>query len=628
MKNPNFIPALVNKCGYPVWNKTLTNYTKTTTRRTTNEGVQDTIIHLPFVQENTTVVNSFIEALINDTIAIDLFEKYKYTQLPKGNIDATAATADKYINQFFMLQNKVFEHHFFKILDSSLFKTFIPSNVAANSKVKYINIEQEVSNGSQTNSFGLDGCYHYTTSYNTYTDNGIVAHIVHHTICFPPVQSFLLSDLGSGGGGSLGTAGGLGSIGSFTGGSNTSGGTNYSNNPVYTPPTYGSNNNGTNNEVAFIDDGETYQLLEQLQTYLPNLTDDENVFLLDHIQLMREINNYLNANNNQDAKDKVATHIFKMMNDSDYLALVLSHALGSANVTVWWDDYIWFSNPANEPIINPTNKPFWLIEFPINVPEKPIIDNGITVSEVDLNLPQINWPNIGSVANRNNIEALTFGTNGDVTGIDVSVINQPDNILKANMNSLFSACTFSDLQMNQVGQQFMDLFYTNSNNTITATNSTLTNKVKNSPEFINFVKKFGHQFSQTLKAKNGILSQMAISNPSQYQFPISVLPSDRVIFNGLSNRFNGLQILINDTEFTNIDLDSYSADALGNYSANITVTIYDHFGVDKNDALTYQTYHSGFPSWWVLQHKRSKAPFTTKFEIKTKISGNYNLVNL
>jgi hypothetical protein len=65
---------------------------------------------------------------------------------------------------------------------------------------------------------------------------------------------------------------------------------------------------------------------------------------------------------------------------------------------------------------------------------------------------------------------------------------------------------------------------------------------------------------------------------------------------------------------------NFAIDGLGNWSADITITIHDHFGLDKNDALTYQQYHQGFPSWWLLQHTRDYIPFETIVIVRKKIS--------
>ncbi|WP_376717536.1 DUF3289 family protein [Mucilaginibacter terrae] len=61
----------------------------------------------------------------------------------------------------------------------------------------------------------------------------------------------------------------------------------------------------------------------------------------------------------------------------------------------------------------------------------------------------------------------------------------------------------------------------------------------------------------------------------------------------------------------------------GYWSATLDITIHDHFGLDKIDALTYQKYHYGFADWWILQHKRDYRPFETVIHVKKLITGHF-----
>ena len=90
----------------------------------------------------------------------------------------------------------------------------------------------------------------------------------------------------------------------------------------------------------------------------------------------------------------------------------------------------------------------------------------------------------------------------------------------------------------------------------------------------------------------------------------------------MRNKLTGLQILINDTEQTQIKLLNFQIDpATQIWVADIEVTIYDHFGLDKHDALVYQGNHRAFAAWWILQHKRNYKPFTTKIVVKNRLYG-------
>lgn len=98
----------------------------------------------------------------------------------------------------------------------------------------------------------------------------------------------------------------------------------------------------------------------------------------------------------------------------------------------------------------------------------------------------------------------------------------------------------------------------------------------------------------------------------------------RPIFGGNYNMFHGLTILINDTENTEIRLEKFETISGSNkFFATVEITIIDHFGVDKNDALGKEYIHSGFTAWWLLQHKRGKVPFITKVVVRKTIIGYY-----
>jgi hypothetical protein len=128
---------------------------------------------------------------------------------------------------------------------------------------------------------------------------------------------------------------------------------------------------------------------------------------------------------------------------------------------------------------------------------------------------------------------------------------------------------------------------------------------------IDYIESFRKLFSVELKKANGnILSTNEID-----------MQKLRPKFSSLHHKFHGLQILINDTETTNIMMYDYTIDSNGNWEAEVVFEITDHFGLDKNDVLTYQTTHRGFVAWWALQHKRDYKPFLTKIYVTRKLKG-------
>lgn len=133
--------------------------------------------------------------------------------------------------------------------------------------------------------------------------------------------------------------------------------------------------------------------------------------------------------------------------------------------------------------------------------------------------------------------------------------------------------------------------------------------------YYNFARTFGNQLAAQLRTYGGDITKV----------PTIEMDSIRPIFNGTYNKFHGLQILVNDTEYTKIEMDDNDFQlnpTTGNWSTAVTITINDHFGLDKADALEYQTYSLGFSSWWLLQHTRGYKPLNTVITVKLAIYGH------
>jgi hypothetical protein len=259
------------------------------------------------------------------------------------------------------------------------------------------------------------------------------------------------------------------------------------------------------------------------------------------------------------------------------------------------------------------NYPFSNLQNPVFANDDPIIENGINVNDIVDETPTGNNPRVlAQTENRCNSddEDMKFGYNGDPNGIIPQfLLSQTDTYLFNQMSSLFYWCTYFDNELYSVGQDMIQRFRNRTGGSYS--NPILNNKVKSSSALINFLKSFGEQLNSRLQTTNGDIS--AISN-----FTLGFRP----VFNGQYNKFAGLQILINDTEYTEIQLDNFTIDITGNWQAEVTVTIHDHFGLDKHDALEYQAFHTGFPSWWILQHIRNYKPFDTTVKVRKLISGH------
>ncbi|GAB2699367.1 hypothetical protein GCM10027037_24910 [Mucilaginibacter koreensis] len=216
---------------------------------------------------------------------------------------------------------------------------------------------------------------------------------------------------------------------------------------------------------------------------------------------------------------------------------------------------------------------------------------------------------IGSTNNRGNTEDMTYGTNADVSKITSSETSKTTSQLFDGMTDLMH--TFSMGELQNATDQFVQRFRNNTGGTYE--NYTVNKYVSESNEFKNFVSMFNDILDSKLKAVNGDLSKIS---------EIKISNALRMHFGGLYNRAHGLQILINDTEYTEIQVDNYSLLASGKWAADITITVHDHFGLDLHDAVEYQGWNNGFADWWLLQHDRGVKPFETLVRIGLRINGS------
>ena len=214
---------------------------------------------------------------------------------------------------------------------------------------------------------------------------------------------------------------------------------------------------------------------------------------------------------------------------------------------------------------------------------------------------------IGKTNPRGNTEDMQYDNNCDASGILSNMSSLSDSELFALVEDLFHKTSTGTLET--VGDIMIDRFRNNIGGQFT--NATLSQAVFDNSKFQNFIVKFGKELHLALAANNWDIDQVpTITMPQQ----------DRPVFNGLHNKFHGLQILINDTEETIIELTNFSINAnTHKWTADLNITIKDHFGLDKNDAFTYQDYHAGFAAWWTLQHCRGYRPFETNISFKMQL---------
>jgi hypothetical protein len=268
--------------------------------------------------------------------------------------------------------------------------------------------------------------------------------------------------------------------------------------------------------------------------------------------------------------------------------------------------------PPPPPVYNPL-QPFDNLNYPVDAPQSPIIASDVTISDIPFNFPNPDTPrSIATTTNRNNTEDMEHGLNGNVTGILPTYFLTLNNTgLEISMKTLFNFCTILDSDLRAVGDEMIQKFKDKTGGTYS--NPILNQRVSVSSELKNFVLTFGNLFKERLIAAGGNINNV----------PAIEMGNIRPRLNGMYNKFHGLQILVNDTEYTEITLNNFSINATtGAWYAEITITIHDHFGLDKNDALTYQGSHQGFAAWWLLQHTRDYVPFETIITINKSISGH------
>ena len=252
---------------------------------------------------------------------------------------------------------------------------------------------------------------------------------------------------------------------------------------------------------------------------------------------------------------------------------------------------------------------------PSNISKPEEIENGITIINTEIAQPTIYTNIFAQSPPRNNTEDLLSETDADDKGIALNP-NLSDELYFIDMNLLFNLTTILDQEMEDIADGFVQQFKDNTGGV--RHDPLLDAKIKEHPHMRNYIKRFGNILNGLLKETNGNI--YAVSTP----IPIT---DYRPKFDSEWDSYHGFKILMNDTEQTDIVLDSYNYnETTKEWEATFKFIVMDHFGLDKHDALTYQAYPggSGFAAWWRLQHTRGYKPFVTKVWFKATIKGNLN----
>jgi hypothetical protein len=127
----------------------------------------------------------------------------------------------------------------------------------------------------------------------------------------------------------------------------------------------------------------------------------------------------------------------------------------------------------------------------------------------------------------------------------------------------------------------------------------------------NFVKKYADKLNLKFKEEGFGFSEN-----------IEMLQSDRPRFNASNHKFSGLQICINDTEETRVYRTNLTFDEVTKeWQCDLTIVVDDHFGLDRNDVVSYQWISEGFAAWWRLQTQHNQIPFHTNSKMIYTVKG-------
>ncbi len=313
-----------------------------------------------------------------------------------------------------------------------------------------------------------------------------------------------------------------------------------------------------------------------------SLSDDEKKWLLDHDDILCQL-------------PKIKLDYPDL--DLDYVINVLTNGYGGVTLDEFKNTY----------------EDFLDLDNPVDAPQKDIIQNGITVISTAVPSSDPIGPLIGENTYRHPQPSEDMSNSGTLSGINPFVPNE-DWWMFAHMNNLFAATTILNTKLSVVSDEFVKRFKNNSSGEFFS--SQLSENVKESPEMVNFIKIFAEKLNASLSRQNGDILKV----------PVIQLFLIRPKFDGLFNKFHGLQILINDTEQTKVyRLNDYSYDSNSKvWQCSFYFEILDHFGLDHHDAILYQGKHSGFAAWYRLQHDKKYLPFFTKIKIIATITGKLN----
>ena len=150
-KLTGFIPTLIKKEGFALWDKSKSTIQPRAPEKTERENIDnstnsDSLVYIPLVLENTEYVNSFLLVRITASgISIELYRGREYLNYGYGKLDADTLNAEKLAMQIMMMEFDVFNHSEFIIKDDKLFNHHFKLNQLHDIHDKLFTISRNVS---------------------------------------------------------------------------------------------------------------------------------------------------------------------------------------------------------------------------------------------------------------------------------------------------------------------------------------------------------------------------------------------------------------------------------------------------------------------------------------------------
>lgn len=140
----NYIPNIINRYGYPKWDKYCSNFEKENRYRSNN--AEDSVVYIPIVQNVDTTVNTSLQANISNSITLTIRQSSEYSNYTFSSGVNNIGLADEYALIYFNLTNNVYNKKHFKVIDNRLFKNIV-SNTSNNfTRVVSIGVDSSQNN--------------------------------------------------------------------------------------------------------------------------------------------------------------------------------------------------------------------------------------------------------------------------------------------------------------------------------------------------------------------------------------------------------------------------------------------------------------------------------------------------